>query len=148
MSWPIDAPPKATEARDRLLASSATFSAKFPVARCHFPTFNIRTDPLPAALFQRFTYRAERHAPGESYGKGQVTAVLYFDAEVYSIAQAELIADLICDEVCQWEGEGLFVTSCVAAMATDPSDAQRAAANDTAKGKNYRTITLLLDWEG
>lgn len=148
MSWDDDAPPKATECRDRLLASSATFSAKFPVARCHFPTFNIRTDLLPASLFQRFTYRAERHAPGESYGKGQVTVVLYFDAEVYSIGQAERIADTICDEVCQWEGEGLCVTSCVAAMATDPSDAQRAAANDTAKGRNYRTITLLLDWEG
>lgn len=147
MTW--RAPPtKVVEARDRLLASSPTFSSLFPVARCHFPKFSVLTDALPAALFQRNPTTYERHAPGESYGKGQVVAVLYFDATIHDIDAAEEYADRIAKEVCEWEHEGLFITACTPSMCSDPSDAQRAAAGDTTNGKSYRTITLLLTWEG
>jgi len=148
MAWAAENDSITTMARDRMLSSSALFLASFPTARCHFPSFDVKASgALPAAVFQRVFYRAERHAPGEYYGKFRVIVVLYV-ATTTTIGVLEKLADDICNEVADWTEEGLAVTNCEAGMATDPSDAQKAAANDSSKGVKYRTITITMDGEG
>lgn len=142
-------PTEILEAARALMLECPTFADLIGgAANCHYPRFDVTQDGLPAALFEEGEYEAERHAHGQSYGKGTVVVVLYVESDSVTLGQLEKQAAAICREAAAWDGESLAITSARRGRATDPSEAQRVCANDTGGAASYRTITILLPWEG
>lgn len=112
----------------------------------HYPEAGLKTTPLPFVVLSD-SVEYERHAPGESYGRGQVTATIYLSPDTIGIPAAETAAGLLAQQMVELTGDNLFVTTCQRSMASRIRRSKIAAANDGA-ARTYFTIELLIGWEG
>lgn len=146
MSWTA---PSAiiTAARDGMASCAAAATLGIgSTSAYHYPEAGLKSTALPFVVLSD-SIEYERHAPGESYGRGQVTATIYLDPATIGIPAAETAAGLIAQQMCELTGDNLFVTTCQRSMASRIRRSKIAATNDGA-ARTYFTVELTISWEG
>jgi hypothetical protein len=136
-----------TAARDAMAATTAASTLGISsTAAYHYPDAGLKTTALPFAVLADEVIEYERHAHGESYGKGEIKAVLYLDPDTITTGAAETAAALMCQQICEGT-TGLFVTSASRSLASRVRRSKVAATNDGAARKFF-TLEITMRWEG
>jgi hypothetical protein len=136
-----------TAARDAMAATAAASTLGVTSTGVyHYPDAGIKTTALPFVVLSDDLLEYERHAPGESYGKGEIKAVLYLDPDTLTTGAAETAAGLLCQQITEGT-EGLVVTSASRSLASRVRRSKVAATNDGAARKFF-TLEISIRWEG
>ena len=147
MSW-VSPPTKIVEARDAIIAcAAATTLGCSTSAAYHYPEAGLKTTALPFCILSESEYSAERHAPGESYARGQISATFYFDPGVIAIGTAEEAGHDLVLQLSELIGENLFVTSASRSLCSRVRRSKVAATVDGA-ARSYFTLQIQIQWEG
>lgn len=144
MSWDANSPTKCVEARDAMMACAASAAL---ATSYHYPDAPLKTTAFPFAVLRPGSYRAERSAHGESYGRGSVVATFYVDPSVTTPAAVEAAAATLCAQLAELTGEYLLITSAECSMASRVRRAKAASAAD-GSSRQYVTIEVTVEWEG
>lgn len=149
MSFDANASPRMIAWRDRLWGCDSVQSLLAAETDLHYPDVPALIGDTPATLPMLVLYREkfslERSAPGESYeaAGSSMSAVLYFDPATHSVAQAEALAETICEELVSSEdADTLDVIRAECTRASNPAHSQDAAAADS-DGRSYRTLAIV-----
>jgi hypothetical protein len=136
-----------TAARDAMAATtSAATLGVGSTSVYHYPDAGIKTTALPFVVLSDDMLEYERHAPGESYGRGEIKAVLYLDPDTLTTGAAETAAGLVCQQLAEG-ATGLFVTSASRTLASRVRRSKVAATVDGAARKFF-TLEISIRWEG
>ena len=147
MTW-TSPPTKVTEARDAIIAcaSAATLGCG-TTASYHYPEAGLKTTALPFCVLTESEYSAERHAPGESYGRGQISATFYIDPAVTDIGTAEEAGHDLVLQLSELTDAKLFVTGASRSLCSRVRRSKVAATVDGA-ARAYFTLQIQINWEG
>lgn len=147
MSW-TSPPDKIVEARDAMIAcASASTLGIGTTASYHYPLGALKTDTIPFCVLEEGDYEAERHAPGESYGRGRISATLYLDPATIAMGAAEEAARDLCHQLVELTGDNLFITGAKRGLSSKPRKS-KVAATVNGDARSYYTLQLTMDWEG
>lgn len=142
-------PDKITEARDAIVACAAASTLGCgATAAYHYPEAGLKNTALPfCVLTESEEYQAERHAPGESYGRGSVRATFYLDPSVVTLGQAESASRDIVHQLCELTGDHLFIVNATRSLASRVRRSKAAAAVN-GDARSYFTLQIMITWEG
>lgn len=147
MSW-TNPPTKITEARDAIVAcTAATTLGCGATAAYHYPEAGLKTTSLPFCVLSEAEYSAERHAPGESYGRGQINSTFYFDPAAITIGQAEEAGHDLVLQLTELIDANLFITGASRSLCSRVRRSKVAATVDGA-ARSYFTLQIAIQWEG
>ena len=147
MSW-TSPPDKIVEARDAILACAASSTLGLGSSGSyHYPLAAVKTDTLPFCVLEETEYGMERHAPGESYGRGRITAIFYIDPAVLAMGAAEEAARDLVDQLVSLTGDALFITSARRGLSTKPRKSKTAGTVNS-DARSYFTLQISMEWEG
>lgn len=147
MTW-TNPPTKVTEARDAIIAcAAATTLGCGTTTQANYPEAGLKTTTLPFYVLSEAEYSAERHAPGESYGRGQISATFYLDPAVITIGQAEEAGHDLVLQLSELTGDNLFIVGATRSLCSRVRRSKVAATVDGA-ARSYFTLQIAIQWEG
>lgn len=147
MSW-IDPPNKITECRDAIIACAASSTLGLgSSAQFHYPDAGLKSTALPFAILNEDFYRAERHAPGESYAEGSISLTCYLDPAVITTGIAEQAGRDLAHQLAELTGGNLLIRDVTRSLCSRVRKAKIAATVDGA-ARSYFTMQMTIAWEG
>jgi hypothetical protein len=147
MTW-ADPPTKVVEARDAIVACAAAVTLGCgSTPAYHYPEAGLKTTTMPFCVLSEAEYTAERHAPGESYARGSISATFYLDPAVTSIGTAEEAGHDLVLQLSELTGESLFIAGATRSLCSRVRRSKVAASADGA-ARSYFTLQIQIAWEG
>lgn len=147
MSW-TNPPTKITEARDALiLCAAAPTLGCGTTASHHYPEAGLKSTALPFCVLSESEYSAERHAPGESYARGQISVTYYLDPGTITIGQAEEAGHDLVLQLSELTDANLFITGATRSLCSRVRRSKVAATVD-GSARSYFTLQIQIQWEG
>ena len=145
MSW-TSPPTKIVEARDAIIACAAAATLGCSTtAVYHYPEAGLKTTALPFCVLSESECSAERHAPGESYSRGQISATFYFDPGVIAVGTAEEAGYNLALQLTELTGDKLFITNASRSLCSRVRRSKVAATVD-GSARSYFTMQIQTQW--
>jgi hypothetical protein len=130
-----------------ILCAAATTLGIGATGAYHYPEAGLKTTALPFCVLTEAEYSAERHAPGESYARGQIGATIYLDPAAIDMGTAEEAGHDLVLQLSELTGAALFITGATRSLCSRIRRSKIAATVDGA-ARSYFTLQIAIEWEG